>query len=122
MNFKILVVDDEKDLRDLITYFLKKEHYEVMTAENGKDGFEKIQSWKPNLVISDIRMPVWDGFELIKQMSQNSESGAPIMFISGYVGGSEEELKNNPLCAGFIPKPVNKKELLSLVKEFETSH
>ena len=120
MAFKILVVDDEKDLRDLISYFLKRENYEVNTAENGKEAFEKIQSWHPHLVISDIRMPVWDGFELIKQVEQLQTPKVPILFISGYVGGDEETLKKSAQCMGFISKPVNKNDLIRIVKDAVT--
>ena len=119
MAYKILVVDDEKDLRDLISYFLKRENYEVSTAENGKEAFDKIQTWQPQLVISDIRMPVWDGFELIKQMEQLQSPKVPILFISGYVGGDEESLKKSSQCLGFISKPVNKSDLIRIVKEAE---
>ncbi|WP_413574541.1 response regulator [Bdellovibrio sp. HCB290] len=116
MKSKILIVDDEKDLRDLISYFLTKADYEVALAENGSDGFEKIQNWKPNLIISDIRMPVCDGFELLKKISASPEHTTPVMFISGYVGGDEDELRKNPNCVGFILKPVNRTELLDMVK------
>lgn len=119
MAYKILVVDDEKDLRDLISYFLKRENYDVNTAENGKEAFDKIQAWNPQLVISDIRMPVWDGFELIKHVEQLPNSEVPILFISGYVGGDEETLKKSSHCLGFISKPVNKADLVRIVKEAE---
>lgn len=119
MAFKVLVVDDEKDLRDLISYFLTREKYDVATAENGAEAFEKIQAWRPQLVISDIRMPVCDGFELIERISHLSENAPSIMFISGYVGGDEDELKKNPHCVGFVTKPINKKELISFVKKLE---
>ncbi|MEK2688655.1 response regulator [Bdellovibrio sp. GT3] len=116
MKQKILIVDDEKDLRDLISYFLTKADYEVALAENGSVGFEKLKSWKPNLIISDIRMPVCDGFELLKRISSTAETKTPVMFISGYVGGDEDELRKNPNCVGFILKPVNRTELLDMVK------
>lgn len=117
MKQKILIVDDEQDLRDLISYFLTRANYEVALAENGSVGYEKVQSWKPNLVISDIRMPVCDGFELLKRLTDTPENDTPVMFISGYVGGDEEELRKNPHCVGFIPKPVNRAELLEMVKQ-----
>lgn len=121
MAFKVLVVDDEKDLRDLISYFLSREKYEVTTAEDGCAAIDIIKSWHPQLVISDIRMPQCDGFELMQHIGKLTEDVPAVMFISGYVGGDEEELKKNPHCIGFIPKPVNKTELISLVKSVEAS-
>ncbi len=120
MSFKILVVDDEKDLRDLICYFLKREQYDISTAENGKQAFDIIQQWRPNLVISDIRMPGWDGFELMKNVALLKDQFVPMLFISGYVGGDEAELKKNPHCIGFIEKPVSKADLINIVKSVQT--
>ncbi|WP_413293840.1 response regulator [Bdellovibrio sp. HCB185ZH] len=117
MKHKILIVDDEKDLRDLISYFLTRANYEVALAEDGCVGFEKVKSWNPDLVISDIRMPVCDGFELLKRISDVPDDETRVMFISGYVGGDEDELRKNPHCVGFIPKPVNRAELLEMVKQ-----
>ncbi|MDG0817399.1 response regulator [Bdellovibrio svalbardensis] len=117
MSFKILVVDDEKDLRDLICYFLKRENFTVETAENGKDAFNKIKEGRPDLVISDIRMPDWDGFELLSNVSRLENQFVPVLFISGYVGGDEAELKKNPHCMGFISKPISKTKLIEIVKE-----
>jgi len=119
MAFKVLVVDDEKDLRDLISYFLKRASYDVEVAENGLEAFKIVQSWHPQLVISDVRMPVSDGFELIENITAMATPFIPVLFISGYGGGDEAKLKQNPHCVGFVSKPVKKTDLINYVKKIE---
>lgn len=121
MAFKVLVVDDEKDLRDLLSYFLTRASYDVKTAENGREAIEVIQSWQPNLVISDVRMPISDGFELMENISAIATPFIPVLFISGYGGGDEAKLKLNPHCVGFISKPVKKNDLLDYIRRIENS-
>ncbi|MBU0436682.1 response regulator, partial [Acinetobacter baumannii] len=101
---------------------LKREHFDIATAENGKEAFAKIQEWHPDLVISDIRMPGWDGFELMKNVTQLKDHFVPILFISGYVGGDEAKLKESPHCIGFIEKPVSKTALIDIVKSVQAKH
>lgn len=119
MAFKILVVDDEKDLRDLISQFLKREGYEIEVASNGFEAFEKIKASRPDLVITDVRMPVWDGYELIKNVSGLGQEPLPMLFISGYMGGDESKLVGNPNFAGFVSKPITRKTLIDLIKSIE---
>ena len=116
MAYKILIVDDEQDLRDLLTTFLNREGFETEVAANGKEAFDKIQVLHPDLVISDIRMPVWDGFELLRNVTQLGGPRTPMLFISGFVAGDATELKDSPNFAGFIAKPVLRQTLIDVVK------
>lgn len=122
MAYKILVVDDERDLRELITLFLKREDFEVDNAADGKEAFEKIQAQRPDLVISDIRMPIWDGFELMKRVSSDlTPPRLPMLFISGYTDGRESVLKGNANYAGFLAKPVMPDILIDKVRAIQDS-
>lgn len=122
MAFKVLVVDDNHDLRELMLKVLVSEGFEAEGAENGKVAFGKIQANKPDLVISDIRMPVWDGFELMKQVEAMPPPPAPILFMSGYVGADEVSLKMNNVCVGFMEKPVKRRHLVDFVRAFQVEH
>lgn len=117
--FKVLVVDDEPDILLLLGKFLKREGYDVAFAENGQKAFELIQTWKPDFVISDVQMPVWDGFELLKGLEElGQKHPTPILIISGYIGGNEAELRNSPHFVGFMAKPFNIPSLLQTVRSF----
>jgi|YelNatPaOPRAMG01_1025707.scaffolds.fasta_scaffold12092_2 DNA-binding NtrC family response regulator len=67
---KILVIDDDQSIRRTLTNYLKKQNYEVLSAENGLEGIEIIKNELPDLVITDIRMPGADGFEVLKNIKE----------------------------------------------------
>jgi len=79
---KVLIVDDDTDSRNLILAILEPFAFDMVTAENGHDGFEKFIEWQPSLIITDLQMPVMDGLELIKRI-RSAGSIVPIMVISG---------------------------------------
>jgi CheY-like chemotaxis protein len=77
---KILIIDDEQELLDLLQMTLELEGYEIETAVDGEEGLKKVASFKPNLIICDIIMPKKDGYEVLKAVKKN-ESGEWIPFI-----------------------------------------
>jgi len=123
MKHKVLIVDDEPDIVRLLAKFLMAAGYETESAENGFEAFKKIQTWHPDLVISDVQMPVWDGFKLLKAVQESAEfSETPIMIISGYVGESAFELNHSPNFAGFIPKPCSTRKIVDSVNSYFDAH
>jgi len=79
---KILIIDDEAVIRQSFTYYLEDQDYQIITAENGRIGIEMIDSEKPNLVITDLRMPEADGLEVLKHVKQTIPD-TPVIVISG---------------------------------------
>ena len=71
---KILVVDDEPDHRAIVQRWLEDDGYEVYTAVNGWDGLESIIQHQPDLTVTDIRMPLMDGFQLINRVKEISDA------------------------------------------------
>lgn len=83
MSKKILIVDDNKTVRTLLSINLRKEKFEVIEAENGVEGLEVVNEQLPDLVISDIIMPQMDGFEFCKQVRTTSKVPmVPFMFLT----------------------------------------
>ena len=83
MSKKILIVDDNKTVRTLLSINLRKENFEVIEAENGVEGLEVVNEQLPDLVISDIIMPQMDGFEFCKQVRTTSKVPmVPFMFLT----------------------------------------
>ncbi|WP_051026271.1 response regulator [Bdellovibrio bacteriovorus] len=118
MGFKVLVVDDEKDILVLYKLFLTRAGFTVVTAENGLEAFEKISTESPQLVLSDIRMPIADGLELLKMIDTLPYS-LPVVFISGYAGLQREAYQSANFKA-FYQKPLKNKELCDIVRSFES--
>ena len=76
---KILLVDDEPDILEFLSYNLKKSGYQVHTANNGEEGIKTALTTKPDLIILDVMMPVMDGIETCEQMRTMDELGHPII-------------------------------------------
>ncbi len=89
----ILIVDDSKTIRNLISFILKKEGFKVTTAEDGLDGLEKLYSAEHiDMVISDINMPNMDGYTFIKTIrEQDAYKKLPIVVLS--TEGSDDDIK-----------------------------
>lgn len=85
---KILVVDDEKLIRNVIREYLANEKYEVLEAENGFDALRVLETNKVDLIILDIMMPRMDGFETLKEIRKTKDT--PVIMLSAM---KEEEVK-----------------------------
>ncbi len=80
---KILIVEDEEILRNLLQKKLTKEGYEVDTAENGEEGLSKIRANKPDLILLDIIMPKMGGFEMMEEVQKDDNiSSVPVIVVS----------------------------------------
>lgn len=116
---KILVVDDSEDILYLLSYLLKKNGVQVVTAPSASHALELLQNETFDLLVSDIGMPQMDGFTFLKRLradSRNRNHAIPAIALTAYV---REEDKRDALAAGFqqhISKPVNPIELLSTLR------
>lgn len=79
---KILVVDDEATICDLVRIRLEKNGYQVITAFSGKEALEIVSKESPDLVVLDIMMPEMDGYEVMKRMRENLHSNIPVMLLT----------------------------------------
>lgn len=117
MQKTILVVDDEQDIVDLISYNLSKEGYEVATASNGVDAVMLAQRLRPDLVILDIMMPGLDGFEVCRTLRQDpSLQTTAIVFLTAKAGEIDQILGLELGADDYIQKPISPRVLLARVK------
>lgn len=116
-KFKVLLVDDEPDILEFLSYNLIKEGYIVETAENGMDGVKKAKILKPDLIILDVMMPFMNGIEACQQIrSIESLSNALIVFLSAR---TDELTQLNGYEIGandYITKPVKPKVLMKKIE------
>jgi PAS domain S-box-containing protein len=112
----ILIVDDNADMRRHIQTLLDKE-YNVVMAGNGQEALNKIREYKPNLIVSDVMMPVMDGIQLVKTVKDNAATvNLPILLLSARAG---EEAKIEGFDTGaddYLIKPFSAKELMARVR------
>ncbi len=105
-HISILIADDEEDIRDVLEIALKDIGYTVFLAENGEKAFEIFKLEQPDIIITDIKMPVMDGIELLRQVKRaNSETEVLMITGHGDMDLTIRSLKNE--AADFITKPVN---------------
>ena len=115
----ILIVEDDPDLQELLDLLLKQNKYESITAFNGKEALLKLKNMEklPDLIISDICMPVMDGFKFFQNLSQSSEySQIPFIFLSS---SSPIDIKEsaNLSVYDYIQKPFDYDFLLARIKK-----
>jgi len=113
----ILVVDDEQDLLDLIEYNLKKEGFDVLKAEDGKEGIKMARKHSPDLILLDIMMPKMDGLEAVEVIRNDEElKRIPIIFLTAR-GDEKTEVEGlNKGGDDYITKPISTTKLISRIK------
>ena len=116
MRKKVLVVDDERDIVDLIRYNLTKEGFDVAAAYNGKEALEKA-AHLPDLIILDLMMPVLDGFETCKRIKAEARtSRIPIVFLTASSSEVDEVIGLELGADDYIQKPISPRKLVARVK------
>ena len=114
---KILVVEDSKSIRDEICQILQFEGFDVIWAENGARGLEQAKTALPNLILSDISMPILSGYELLAELQKSSTTESiPFIFLSGKNELPDLRKGMNMGADNYLVKPVNIDELIKVVK------
>lgn len=111
---KILVVEDEKPISDILTFNLEKEGYEVYTSFDGIDAVEKAKSIKPDLILLDLMLPGKDGFEVCKEVRKFSDK--PIIMLTAKDTEVDKVLGLEMGADDYVTKPFSTRELIARVK------
>lgn len=116
---KILVVDDEPSIANLIKYNLEYEGYEIEVALSGDEALKKVKEFKPDLITLDVLMPEMNGFQVFELLKKDEETkNIPVIFIS-IVEGVQKERGFHLGAIDFLSKPIEFGELLKVIKEVE---
>lgn len=115
---RILVAEDEKDIRELIAFTLRFAGFEVLLAANGVEAMEMVEAEQPDLVILDVRMPKMTGYDVCRRLKNNPQTATiPVVFLSAK--GQESEIQQG-LESGadeYILKPFAPDELTQQVRD-----
>lgn len=115
-NYKILVVDDEPDILEILQYNLEKEGYTVRVAGNGKKGVEEAKSFLPDLILLDIMMPDQDGVETCRQIRGLSElQNVYVIFLTARAEEYSEIAAFDVGADDYIVKPIKPRALMSRI-------
>jgi CheY-like chemotaxis protein len=115
-NYTVLVADDEQNIVKIMEFELKKSGYNVITAMDGQEALDKIRENPPDLILSDIMMPIIDGYQLCREIKKDpSLRGIPFIFLTAKTG-LENRIQGYILGATkYITKPCGRQELLKAV-------
>ena len=114
MDRKILIVDDEKNILDIIAFNLKKEGYQIIKASDGEEGVKKAMEENPDLILLDIMMPKMDGYEACKKIREKKNT--PIIMLTARAEEVDKVLGLELGADDYVTKPFGVRELMARVK------
>ncbi|MBU2574888.1 MAG: response regulator transcription factor [Elusimicrobia bacterium] len=116
-NKLILIVDDDDAVRDLLEFMVIKEGFRVEKVSDGGQALKKAQELMPDLILLDLMLPHYGGFEILRQLQAEGISGIPIIVVSGrYMDRSTSEMiRQESNVVDFLEKPVNPAVLAALL-------
>jgi two-component system alkaline phosphatase synthesis response regulator PhoP len=117
MNGKILVIDDDEDIRELLTYNLTKEEYEVKSAENGLQGLEMARNFQPDIILIDIMMPIMDGIQAGKAIKSELKN-THLIYLTARAEEYSEVAAFEAGADDYLTKPIKPRALLSRISAF----
>jgi DNA-binding LytR/AlgR family response regulator len=114
---KILIIEDDISIQQVITDILENENYKVFSANNGKTGIELAKALIPDLIICDVMMPIMNGYEVIENLSNDSKTSAiPFIFLSARVEKSNIRQGMELGADDYLTKPFRMEELIKAVE------
>ena len=115
---KVLLVDDEAGFAELLRDLLQMDNYEVELANDGQEGLDKLQTFTPDVIISDVVMPRLSGFELFKRVKGTPETASiPFLFITGFQDDRVLAEARKVGVFGILRKPVDIEQIESRLRE-----
>lgn len=111
---KVLIIEDEKSISDIIKFNLTKEGFEVDTAYDGQSGLDKVSSFDPDLILLDVMLPVMDGFQVCKKVRESNT--VPILMLTAKEEEVDKVLGLELGADDYITKPFGMRELVARIK------
>jgi CheY-like chemotaxis protein len=120
----VLVIDDDEGVRELLTFIVGKEGYLVENAVDGEEGFQKAERLSPDLIILDLMLPRYGGFELLRQLQGTPLSKVPIVVVTGrYTDrATADMIRQESNVVEFMEKPVKPAVLTATLQRLLTPH
>jgi CheY-like chemotaxis protein len=109
---RVLVVEDEPDIAEALRDLLESEGYDVACAGHGREALDEIERAKPDVIVTDVMMPVMNGNEMLAELSRRGHSDIPVIVTSAATSDAAW-----PIAATFLGKPFTFDELLLLIRQ-----
>jgi two-component system, cell cycle response regulator DivK len=119
MSKRILVIEDTEDNRRILNDLLTNAGFELFEASDGETGVAMAESHKPDLILMDIQLPVFDGYEATRRIKANPAlAHIPIIAVTSYALSGDKQLAVDAGCDGYVAKPFSPRQILAKVREF----
>ena len=119
MSKRILVVEGQKDNRQIIRDMLASTDYEITEAEDGEQALAAVAKERPDLILMEIRLPSIDGYEAMRRIRTDPAlSSIPIIAVSSYASSEEQQKARAASCNDFVPKPYSPHQLLAKIRNY----
>ncbi len=119
MSKKVLIVDDEADIRKVVSFRLNKIGYEVLLAIDGQQGLDMIYKDKPDIILLDLHLPVITGYEICRRVKADENlKHIPIIFFSASSGSEIENHTKDYGADDYIVKPFKADDLIAKIKKY----
>ena len=120
---KVLIVDDEQDVLELLVYNIKQANYQVITAEDGKEALWKVKVFSPDIIVLDIMLPVLSGFDVCKTLKSDPKySRIPILMLTARAAENDRIKGFESGADDYLVKPFSMRELLIRIKKLLTAY
>jgi two-component system, cell cycle response regulator DivK len=117
MTKRILVVEDQEDLRSVLRTLLTGSGYEMVEAADGQEGVARAKAEAPDLILMDIQLPVLDGYEATRQIKADPALKAtPVIAVSSFAMKGDEEKARAAGCDHYVTKPYSPMQLLRIIR------
>jgi two-component system cell cycle response regulator DivK len=118
MSKRILVVEDTEDNRRILRDLLTRAGFELIEATDGQSGVSMATAHRPDLILMDIQLPIFDGYEATRRIKANPDTrNIPIIAVTSYALSGDETKALAAGCDGYVAKPFSPRRILAMVQE-----
>jgi len=119
MSKRILVVEGQKDNRQIIRDVLAGSNYEMMEAEDGEQALAAVAKQRPDLILMGIQLPIMDGYEVTRQIKADPVlRSIPIIAVTSHALNGEEQTARAAGCDDYVPEPYSPRHLLAKIRQY----
>jgi two-component system cell cycle response regulator DivK len=116
---RILVVEDQKDSRQILRDLLTNAGFDMVEAENGEEAIASAQARRPDLILMDIQLPILDGYEATRRIKADPNlKSIPLIVVTSYALSGDEEKARIAGCDDYVAKPFSPRLLLAKIKQY----
>src|SRR5262249_9760066 len=119
-QLRVLVIEDERSLTEVLSYNLRKEGYEAVVAHDGLEGLRKAQTLLPDLIILDLMLPVMEGKEVLRELRAGERTrDIPVIILTARTEETDQLVGYSLGCSDYVSKPFHVKVLMQKIKAIQ---